>query len=104
MTDGLRSYGAAIRELPELSASDHVTVSAEKRHNNLIEQSHRPTRDQERQQRGFRTAPRAQGFLFTHAEVNHLFRHTGAHTPARLRRRNLICGFGLWDELALSIA
>ncbi len=104
VTDGLRSYGAAIRELPELSASDHVTVSAEKRQNNLIEQSHRPTRDQERQQRGFRTAPRAQGFLFTHAEVNHLFRHTRARTPARLRRRNLICGFGLWDDLALSIA
>ena len=45
ITDGLRSYGAAIRELPELDTSEHVTVSAEKRQNNLIEQSHRPTRD-----------------------------------------------------------
>jgi putative transposase len=47
VTDGLRSYGAAIRELPELEATDHVTVSAAERQNNLIEQSHRPTRDQE---------------------------------------------------------
>ena len=104
VTDGLRSYGAAIRELPELSASDHVTVSAEKRQNNLIEQSHRPTRDQERQQQGFRTAPRTQAFLFAHAEVNHLFRHTRARTPARLRRRNWLLVFALWGELSLSIA
>lgn len=58
VTDGLRSYGAAIKELPELAATEHVTVSALKRQNNLIEQSHRPTRDQERQQRGFRTVRR----------------------------------------------
>lgn len=55
VTDGLRSYGAALREVPELRATEHVTVSAAERQNNLIEQSHRPTRDQERQQRGFRT-------------------------------------------------
>ncbi len=74
MTDGLRSYGAALRELPELDPSEHVTVSALKRQNNSIEQSHRPTRDQERQQRGFRESEHAQRFLFTHAEVGNLFR------------------------------
>jgi len=83
ISDGLRSYGAAIKELPELAATDHVIVSAAKRQNNLIEQSHRPTRDQERQQRGFRTVRRTQAFLFTHAEVGDLFRHTRARTPAR---------------------
>ncbi len=31
VTDGLRSYGAAIRETPELSAVLHVTVSAAER-------------------------------------------------------------------------
>jgi putative transposase len=104
VTDGLRSYGAAMREIPELDATDHVTVSAAARHNNLIEQSHRPTRDQERQQRGFRGITRAERFLFTHAEVNHLFRHTRARTPAQVRRRNWLRGFGLWGELSLSIA
>ena len=103
VTDGLRSYGAALRELPELGATEHVTVSAAKRQNNLIEPFHRPTRDQERQQRGFRRLRRTQSFLFTHGEVNHLFRYTRARTPARLRRRNWLCGFGLWSELSLSV-
>ena len=104
VTDGLRSYGAALKELPELDATEHVTVSAEKRQNNLIEQSYRPTRDQERQQRGFRGITRAGRFLFTHTEVNHLFHHTRARTPASLRRRNWLHGFALWGELSLSIA
>ena len=39
VTDGLRSYGAAVRELPELGATEHVTVSAAEHQNNLIEQS-----------------------------------------------------------------
>ncbi len=85
VTDGLRSYGAALREVPELDASEHVTVSAAERQNNLIEQSHRPTREQERQQRGFRGSKRPQGFLVTHAEVNRLFHYARASTPARLR-------------------
>ena len=48
VTDGFRSYSAALRDVPELSAADHVTVSAAERQSNLIEQSHRPTREQER--------------------------------------------------------
>ena len=39
-TDGLRSYGAAMRETPELECALHVKVSAAERPNNLIEQSH----------------------------------------------------------------
>ncbi len=58
-TGGLRSYGSALKDLPELAASEHVTVSAAERQNNLIEQSHRPIREQERQQRNFRGSKRA---------------------------------------------
>ena len=36
VTDGLRSYGAAIREIPKLGAAEHFTVSAAERQNNLI--------------------------------------------------------------------
>lgn len=50
VSDGLRSYGAAIREVPEQAAAEHITVSGAERQNNLVEQSHRPTRDHERQQ------------------------------------------------------
>jgi putative transposase len=103
VTDGLRSYGAALRELPELDASEHITVSAAERQNNLIEQSHRPTREQERQQRSFRAVRRAQRFLFTHAEVGNLFRSTRSGIPARLRRNNLARSFTSWDELSLSV-
>lgn len=88
VSDGLLRYGAAIRELLKLDATDHVTVSALKRQNNLIEQSHRPTGDQERQQRGFRTVRCAQAFLFICAEAGDLLRYTRARTPARIRRRN----------------
>ncbi|GGO40177.1 putative transposase [Deinococcus humi] len=52
-TDKLRSYGAAIRELPVLHGVEHVQVESTVRCNNLVEQSHRPTRQQERAQVGF---------------------------------------------------
>ncbi len=80
-----------------------MSVSAAERQNNLIEQSHRPTREQERQQQGFRTVLRTQRFLFTHAEVSNLFHHTRTRTPSQLRRRNLTRSFGLWDELSLAL-
>ena len=99
ITDKLRSYGAAISEVPELEASEHVTVSAAERQNNLIEQSHRSTREHERQQRGFRVMRCAQRFLFTHAEVGNLFRPTRTGITARLRRHHLTRSFGLWAEL-----
>ncbi len=103
VSDGLRSYGAAIRETPELDTTEHVTVSAAERQNNLIGQSHRPTRDQERQQRGSRTVPRTQALLFTHAEVGDLRRDTRARTPAQMRRRDRGNAFRVWDKLSLSL-
>lgn len=103
VTDGLRSYGAAMRETPELTAAEHAVVSAEKHQNNIFEQSHRPTRGQERQQRGFRSLRCAQRFLFTHAEVADLFRSTRTGVCARLRHGNLTRGFEFWAELSLSI-
>jgi len=40
-TDQLRSYGAAIRELPSLADVDHQEVISTARCNNSIEQEHR---------------------------------------------------------------
>ena len=77
-----------------------MRVSAAERQNNRIEQSHRPTRDRKRQQRGFRSPKRTQAFLFTHAEVGNLFRHTRTRTPSGLRCRNWLYAFGLWDDLS----
>ena len=103
VTDGLRSYGAALRELPELGASEHVTVSAAERRNNLIEQSHRPTREQKRQQRGFRATTITKRFLFAHSKLSNLFRQCRGSTPAPLRRRYLTHGFAQWRELGMAI-
>lgn len=65
VTDGLRSYGTVLRELLELMAAEHVVVSVAERQNNPLEQSHRSTRDHERQQRVFRVMQPRQRFLFT---------------------------------------
>lgn len=104
VTDGLRSYGAAIRELPELTTTEHITVSAKEHQNNLIEQSHRSTRNQERQQQGYRDKARSQRFLFTHAHISNLFSNTRARLPAFIRRHNLEQAFKSWGEVSLQIA
>ncbi|AZI44284.1 DDE domain-containing protein [Deinococcus psychrotolerans] len=69
VTDKLASDGAAIREFPLLNDVDHRQVISTARCNNLIEQSHRPTRRQERSQLGFQQVKRAQGFLDLHARI-----------------------------------
>ena len=75
-TDKLWSYGVAIRALPVLHAVEHVQVVSAARCNNLIEQPHRPTRQQERSQIGFENQRRAQEFLALHARVSNLQQHT----------------------------
>lgn len=64
VTDMLRSYGVAHRELtPE---TIHVT---ERYSNNRAEQSHEPTRVRERAMRKFKSVGQAQRFLGAHAAV-----------------------------------
>src|SRR3712207_2735420 len=61
VTDGLRSYGVARREiLPDVR---HRTG---RRLNNRAENSHRPTRRRERQMQRFKSPDQAQGFLSSH--------------------------------------
>ena len=69
VTDGLRSYGAAKREvLPDVR---HRTG----RHlNNRAENSHRPTRRRERQMQRFKSPEQAQRFLSPHAMIYGHFR------------------------------
>ena len=51
-TDHLHSYGAAFHEIPSLVGVGHQQVISTVRCNNIIQQSHRPTRRRERQQQG----------------------------------------------------
>ena len=98
VTDKLRSYAAALRELPEFAGVEHVLVRAAARQNNLIEQSHRPTREQERQQRCFCSPAGAQRFLSVHARVSNLFRLPRHRLSAHEHRCQLHKAFGVWAE------
>lgn len=69
ITDKLRSYSAAKREL--IPSVFHSTQQYE---NNRCELSHQPTRQQERQMRRFKTQGQAQRFLFCHGVINNMFR------------------------------
>ncbi len=100
VTDKLRSYAAALRELSEFEGVEHILVRAAARQNNLIEQSHRPTREQERQQRCFCSPPGAQRFLSVHARVSNLFRLPGHRLSADEHRCQLRKAFGVWAEVS----
>ena len=88
VTDKLRSYGVAHRELmPE------TIHNMEKYANNRAELSHQPTRVRERVMRRFKSMKQAQRFLSTHAAVYNLFnlgRHlVSAETYRYFRSRSL---------------
>ncbi|WP_412030198.1 IS6 family transposase [Deinococcus yunweiensis] len=97
-TDKLWSYGAALRTLPVLHGVEYVQVVSAAWCNTLVEQSHRPTRQQERSQLGFKRRQRTQEFLALHARVSNLHRHTRTTVPADLRRRNQTGALRLWNE------
>ena len=99
----LRSYGAAIREIPSLADVDHQQVISTARCNNIIEQEHRSTRRQERSQQGFRRQKRAQAFLNLHARVTKLHHHSRTSISAAVRRRNQQQAFQTWSTVAAGV-
>ena len=83
VTDKLRSYGVAHREL----ISDTIHIS-DRYANNRAEQSHEPTRVRERGMRRFKSIGQAQKFVTTHASVSNLF-NLGRHKVSAEQYRNL---------------
>ena len=73
VTDKLRSYGAAQREMG--GAWEHDTSQYS---NNRCEQSRRPTRSKERSMKMFRSMKQGRRFLNVHAAVSNLF-NLGRH-------------------------
>ena len=83
VTDKLRSYGVAHREL--IPEAIHSTRQYE---NNRAEQSHEATRVRERGMRRFKSKVQAQRFVTAHAAVHNLF-NLGRHLVRAEYYRNL---------------
>jgi putative transposase len=69
VTDKLKSYGAA--RVSVMPSVEHNTVRYA---NNQAEVSHQPTRQRERQMRGFKSPEQAQRFLSVHGVIQNFFR------------------------------
>ena len=91
VTDDLRSYGAAARDL-----------GIAKRHergrwrNNRAENSHQPTRRRERKMQGFKSAGSAQRFLSFHAAAYNTFNAQRHLTSARTHRDFRASAVNVW--------
>ena len=93
VTDKLRSYGVAHREL--IPETIHSTQQYE---NNRAEQSHEATRVRERGMRKFKSVRQAQRFLGAHAVVSNLF-NLGRHLVRAQHYRDLrISAFSEWGR------
>ena len=93
VTDKLKSYGVAHRELIPEAIHDTSQYA-----NNRAELSHQPTRVRERGMRRFKSRPQAQRFLDVHAAVYNLF-NLGRHlTPARHYRELRHSAFASWEK------
>jgi putative transposase len=93
VTDKLRSYGVAHREL--ISGTIHSTQQYE---NNRAEQSHEATRVRERGMRRFKSVRQAQRFVTAHAAVSNLF-NLGRHLVKAQHYRNLrVAAFAEWSR------
>ena len=91
VTDKLASYRVAHREVMPL-----VTHETTQYANNRAEVSHQPTRQPERQMRGFTSPDHAQRFLHVHGVIQNLFR-VGRHLPRSVHHRMLrVRSFTVW--------
>ena len=93
VTDKLRSYGVAHREL-----MPDVIHSTEQYENNRAEQSHEATRVRERGMRRFKSVRQAQRFLSAHAAISNHF-NLGKHLVRAQHYRNLrVSAFSEWSR------
>ena len=95
VTDQLKSYGAAHRELGMGAVHDTGCYR-----NNRAENSHQPTRQKERQMRGFKSACHAQRLLSAQGSISDLFRHDRHLMRAQSYREPLPKGKAEWDAVA----
>ena len=94
MTDKLRSYAAAKREI--LPGVEH----RQSRYlNNRAEVSHQPTRRRERQMQRFKPARHAQRFLSAHSRIHNHFQLRRHRLTADQHRAARNAAFRTWREV-----
>ncbi|MBL3671768.1 IS6 family transposase [Streptomyces sp. M2CJ-2] len=94
VTDKLRSYGAAHREvMPSVEHRSHKGL------NNRAEKSHQPTRQRERAMKGFRSVGGAQQFLAAFSGISPHFRPRRHLMTAPEYRTEMRHRFALWDQI-----
>ncbi|RPE46801.1 putative transposase [Streptomyces sp. Ag109_O5-1] len=94
VTDKLRSYGAAHREV--MSSVEH---RSHKGLNNRAENSHQPTRQRERAMKGFHSIGGAQRFLSAFSGISPHFRPRRHLMPAHDYRAEMTIRFAIWDQI-----
>jgi putative transposase len=93
ITDDLRSYGAAARELGIGSRHERGRWK-----NNRVENSQQPTRRRERKMQGFKSPGSAQRFLSTHAAVYNTFNVQRHLTTRQTHRALRSAAMSVWRE------
>ena len=93
VTDKLRSYGVAVREL-----MPDVIQSTKQYENNRAEQSHEATRVRERGMRRFKSVGQAQSFVTAHAAIHNLFNLGRPMVGAQHYRDLGISAFTEWSR------
>jgi putative transposase len=94
VTDQLKSYGAAMRELlPGVEHRQHRYL------NNRAENSHQPTRQRERRMQGFKSPGHAPHFLAAYGPIAQYFRPRRHLLPAPVYRQEMQHRFHPWQEL-----
>ena len=94
VTDCLRSYGAALREV---GASDRQETG--RWLNNRVENSHLPFRRRERAMQRFRRIRSLQMFASIHASVTNHFNHERSLSSRNLFKKNRAAALAEWREL-----
>jgi len=94
VTDKLKSYGAAKRELlPNVEHRQHRYL------NNRAENSHQPTRQRERRMQRFKSPGQAQRFLSAYGPIAQHFRPRRHRFSAPTYRREMRKRFQSWREI-----
>ncbi|MFJ1618651.1 IS6 family transposase [Streptomyces sp. NPDC088251] len=94
VTDKLRSYGAAHREvMPSVERRSHMGL------NNRAENSHQPTRQREHAMKGFRSVGGAQRFLAAFSGISPHFRPCRHLMTAPGYRTEMTIRCAIWDQI-----